>query len=169
MTNKKILIYGYGNPGRQDDGLGNEFVNLIENWVRENKILNISTDSNYQLNIEDSEVISNYDTVIFVDASEEAIEEYYFSVVEPSVLHIEFTMHAVSPSFVVNLCQEIYKKTPEVFLLHIKGYKWDFEESISENAILNLNKAFTFLTSLLNSKADMKSHAKKPLAVYFNN
>ena len=28
--NKKILIYGYGNPGRMDDGLGNQLIDLLD-------------------------------------------------------------------------------------------------------------------------------------------
>lgn len=34
----KILIYGYGNPGRQDDGLGNEFIKRMEKWVRSEEL-----------------------------------------------------------------------------------------------------------------------------------
>ncbi len=30
----KILNYGYGNSGRQDDGPGNEFIKRMEEWVR---------------------------------------------------------------------------------------------------------------------------------------
>lgn len=166
---EKILIYGYGNPGRYDDGLGNEFVNKIENWIKENNITNIDVDSNYQLNIEDAEVISHYDKVIFVDASEEPIDDFYFSYVEASDAHIEFTMHAVSTSFVVDLCQKIYNKTPEVYLIHIKGYVWDFEEKITEEAMNNLNKAFDFITDKLINKVDLKSIAKKPLKLFTNN
>ena len=28
-----ILIYGYGNPGRQDDGLGPTLVDALETWL----------------------------------------------------------------------------------------------------------------------------------------
>jgi Ni,Fe-hydrogenase maturation factor len=33
----KILVYGFGNPGRQDDGLGIFFVNEFEKWVLKKK------------------------------------------------------------------------------------------------------------------------------------
>ena len=42
----KVLVYGYGNPGREDDALGNELVEMINAWTKEHKILNIETDSN---------------------------------------------------------------------------------------------------------------------------
>jgi len=34
----EILIYGYGNSGRQDDGLGNEFIKRMEKWVRSEEL-----------------------------------------------------------------------------------------------------------------------------------
>ena len=54
MPQPKILVYGYGNPGRQDDGLGISLVEMIEDWKNKKKLSYIETDSNYQLNIEDA-------------------------------------------------------------------------------------------------------------------
>ena len=61
---KKVLIYGYGNPGRQDDALGILLVEKMELWAKENGLGFIDFDSNYQLNIEDAMAISEYDIVI---------------------------------------------------------------------------------------------------------
>ncbi|NJK85082.1 MAG: hypothetical protein HC906_03035 [Bacteroidales bacterium] len=36
-TPPDILIYGYGNPGRQDDGLGVLLCERLLKWVHENK------------------------------------------------------------------------------------------------------------------------------------
>ena len=47
----KVLVYGYGNPGRQDDALGIEMANMIEQWAKKHKIGNIEVDTNYQLNV----------------------------------------------------------------------------------------------------------------------
>jgi len=68
---KRVLIYGYGNPGRQDDGLGNEMVNMIQKWIETHHLTCMETDSNYQLNIEDAEKIAPWDIVVFVDATKE--------------------------------------------------------------------------------------------------
>ena len=51
---RKILVYGYGNPGRQDDGLGVALVEELEQWVATEKIPGLDFDSNYQLNAEDA-------------------------------------------------------------------------------------------------------------------
>jgi hypothetical protein len=54
-------------------------------------------------------------------------------------------MLAVSPAFVVNLCNDIYGKFPECFLIHIKGYEWDFQEGLTDAAKANLQKAVDFV------------------------
>lgn len=141
----KILIYGYGNPGRQDDALGVKLAENIEQWIIEENIKGVETDCNYQLNIEDADRISQSDFVIFADASTEQIDGFIFTEVNPDTSSVEFTMHAVSPAFVLDLCRKLYKKTPETYLLHIKGFEWGFEEKLSEGAMINLSKTTDFV------------------------
>ena len=142
------MIYGYGNPGRQDDGLGNLFIEETEKWAKEEGLDNLSFDSNYQLNIEDAANISEHDIVIFVDASLETIEDFLLTKITPSP-KVEFSMHAVSAAFVVKLCNDIYDKTPESFLLHLKGYEWDFKPGLTPKATENLDRALEFMKPLL--------------------
>jgi hydrogenase maturation protease len=142
---KKILIYGYGNPGRQDDALGILLTEKLEKWSAEQNISSIDTDSNYQLNIEDAAKIAEYDTVIFLDASMEEISDYLFTEVSPNDSRIEFTTHAASPAYILDLCGKLFHKTPDTFLLHIKGYEWELQEGISEQAAMNLAKAEAFI------------------------
>jgi len=141
----KTLIYGYGNPGRQDDGLGPACVEIIGEWIKEQNLNDIEIDCNYQLNIEDAERISGIDKVIFVDATIEPIEDIILTKVEPGNNYIEFTMHAVSPAYVLDLCQKIFHKNPETYLLHIKGYEFELIEELTPKAKQNLEKAVEFL------------------------
>ena len=138
------LIYGYGNPGRQDDGLGSAFVDRIQESIGNN----VQCDTNYQLNIEDAANIAEFDTVIFVDASKEDIEDFKFTEVTPSD-QVSFTMHAVSPAYVLHLCESIYKKSPKTYLLHIKGYEWEMREELTSKGKENLEKALEFLQTKL--------------------
>ncbi|MCF6170370.1 MAG: hydrogenase maturation protease [Bacteroidales bacterium] len=150
-TEKRILVYGYGNPGRQDDGLGVEMVKMIDAWIEKHGISCMTSENNYQLNVEDAETISKMEYVVFVDASKEDIREYRFRKVEPSDKKLEFTMHAVSPAYVLNLSKELFDKTPETYILAIKGYEWDFSENLSDNAKLNLEQAYQFLIRKLSN------------------
>ena len=144
----QILIYGYGNPGRQDDGLGIVLTQKLEVWASENQITGIAFDSNYQLNIEDAAAIAEKDLVIFADASEEDIEDFCLSRVDGSS-KVSFTTHAASPGYIVQLCKELFQKEPLVFLLHIKGYEWAFQEGLSERGRANLDQAFEYMLTLL--------------------
>ena len=144
----RILIYGYGNPARQDDGLGVALTNQIEDWVLENQLTGFEFENNYQLNIEDATAIADKDLVIFADASEEDIADFCLSNVDGST-KLAFTTHAASPGYIVHLCKELFQKEPLVLLLHIKGYKWAFQEGLSERAIENLDQAVEYLKTLL--------------------
>ena len=148
---KKILFYGYGNPGRQDDALGICFIEQMETWVEENGYKNIFFDSNYQLNIEDADTISGYDIVFFVDASMEQLEGFDISEVEFSNAQVEFTMHAISPGVVLSLCEQIYDKVPQTYLIHIKGFEWEleFDKGLTLKAENNLQDTLNFMQEKL--------------------
>ncbi|MBN2683052.1 MAG: hydrogenase maturation protease [Bacteroidales bacterium] len=165
----KILVYGYGNPGRMDDGLGNAVIEQLEEWAENEGITNIDFDSNYQLNIEDADTISPYETVIFVDASEEPIEGFILTEVDSSDAKIEFTMHAVSTSYILDLCKKMYKKAPKTYLLHIKGYEWEFAEELSEQAKENLKNALDFLKNILKNPETIQDNLSKGTTGFWNN
>ena len=142
---QKTLVYGYGNVGRKDDGLGVLAANAIEQWAKTENFSWLDVETNYQLNIEDAEIISNYDVVYFVDASLEEIEDVSVTEVSPDDNKIEFSMHAVSPAYVLKLCKDMFKKSPKTFLVHLKGYDWDFVEGLSPQGEDTLEKGISAL------------------------
>lgn len=159
---EKIYIYGFGNPGRQDDGLGNAMVEKLHAWVQSENMQGFEFDSNYQLNIEDAHAIHDKDLVIFIDASTEDISNFKFSSVDGTT-QVAFTTHTASPGFIISLCREIFKKIPPTYLLHIKGNSWEFKEGLSGIAIENLELAFEDLKNKLKSPGHLISNFK-----YFN-
>jgi hydrogenase maturation protease len=144
----KVLVYGYGNPGRQDDGLGIALVEKLEEWAIQQRLDQIEFENNYQLNIEDAEAISGKDLVIFADASEEEIDDFCLSEVDGKG-KLAFTTHSASPGYILKLCEELFQRTPRVLLIHIKGYEWDFKEGISVRGMENLERAFWALQGFL--------------------
>jgi hydrogenase maturation protease len=150
----KILIYGFGNPGRQDDGLGNAFVERMEQWVNYRGLEGFEFDSNYQLNIEDAAGISDKDLVVFADASVEDIEDFILTQVDADT-KVAFTTHAASPGYIVQLCRDIYNRIPPTYLLHIKGYEWHFREGLTGKAVENLEKAVDMMKRKLQNPEDM--------------
>ena len=69
------LIFAIGNPGREDDGLGFEFVNRLS--CSNHHDLHHA----YQLNIEDAELFSQYKEVFLVDAAKNCEGEFSLDLV----------------------------------------------------------------------------------------
>jgi hydrogenase maturation protease len=145
----RILVYGFGNPGRQDDGLGPALVGMVE----EERLPGITTDCNYQLQIEDAVAVSEHDAVIFVDASCVGEEPFTFTELEPSN-DITFTTHTMSPASVLALCHELYSKSVRAYLLAIRGYEWEPVEGLSPMAGKNLDLACRFIKSRIREVMD---------------
>lgn len=158
----KILIYACGNPSRQDDGLGILFCNYIDEWANEEQFGFIETDSNYQFNIEDSNNIREYGMIIFVDASFEDVSTYKMESIEPDN-KTDFTMHHITPQFVLYLSEKLFSAKPRAYLLHLKGYDWKLDEEMTEEAKKNLETAVKDVTLWLKKLHDdsKKSNNKK--------
>ncbi len=129
-----------GNSGRQDDGLGWAFADA----VKKDDLFKGKLFYAYQLNIEDADLITRTDTVIFVDASQEELENgFEFSPCQPS-LDIEFTTHALRSESVVHLCNSLFNHFPKAYLLKIQGYEWELGEEMTKTAKNNLQKAVEY-------------------------
>lgn len=142
---EKVLVYGIGNVGRQDDGLG---VRLVERLEEAGFSDAVTLEANYQLNVEDALLISEYDLVIFADASVEEVAPFSVRPVMPEP-HFGFSSHALNMSGVLSLCNELYGRKPRTFLLEIPGYEWEIKETLSEKAQSNLENAFLSLKEAL--------------------
>ncbi len=138
------LIYGYGNPGRQDDGLGPALVEELEKWLPPALRPRVTLDSNYQLNAEDALAMSAHDLVIFADATKEGESPFIFRPLMPEAT-IAFSTHSMAPGAVLALCEELYNKHPVAYLLTIRGYSWEPNEPMTSEATANLAAALEFM------------------------
>jgi hydrogenase maturation protease len=137
----RILVLGYGNPGRQDDGLGPAVAAGIDGlgWP------NITAYDNYQLNIEDALEVAEHDVVWFVDAAKAGPSPYDVRDLS-AASSIEFTSHVVRPEAILAIARQYYGKSPQAFLLAIRGYQFEFVEELTAGAVDNLRVALTMLT-----------------------
>lgn len=140
----KVLIYGYGNPGRLDDGLGTLFAHRIEP-----EAMGTTIEADYQLNVEDASLLAEHDIVLFVDASVSGPAPFSFSRIRPKA-STSFTSHSVAPEGLLELSAQIFHRHPQAYLLGIRGYDFDeFGEKLTAGADANLRAALDFVTSLL--------------------
>lgn len=155
------LIYGIGNVGRQDDGLGWAFVDWLE---AEAVFPKAEIRRHYQLHLEDADLISGKDRVLFVDATKDAsVSSFSWEPAEPK-LDFSFTSHAISVPSVMATCQQCFDRVPEVFVLAIRGYAWELGMGLTAQATDNLDRAGQWVASRVSpaSKVSRVRLASRP-------
>jgi hydrogenase maturation protease len=135
-----ILVYGYGNPGRGDDGLGPALVAALEPLG----VAGLTCESDYQLAVEDAATLAEYDVVVFVDADANGPEPFWFDRVQAS-RELSFSSHSATPGQVVGLAREMFGAQVKAYALGIRGYRFgELGDSLSEPARANLALALAF-------------------------
>ena len=137
----RILIYGYGNPGRLDDGLGPALADAVEKLG----LPGVDVESNYQLQAEDAHTVAGYDAVIFADADINGKEPFDFRSIRSGV-QTSFTSHSFEPQEVMKLAKELFGAKTRGYIIGIRGYEFnEFGEKISPKAAANLKKSVKFV------------------------
>jgi len=126
----------------------------------------VTTDADYQLNIEDAAHLAGFDRVVFVDASIDAVAPFAFREIRPGA-DIAFTSHSVSPESVLALCEDHFGGTPEAWVLAVRGYAFEFSEGITPRARDNFDQALDFLQGVLQGwkEGNMDSSVKTVLTI----
>lgn len=144
----KALIIGYGNPGRQDDGLGPSLIKRLEASGPESNYT-IDLQSNYQLTVEDAYDLQDYSLVVFVDACLDGESPFSFTEIRAQDDQA-LGSHSVLPESLLQLCVTLYQHQPKAYMLGIRGYEFDaFEESLSPQAQENCKAAYHHLCTWL--------------------
>ena len=153
-----VLVIGFGNPGRIDDGLGPAVIEALEKLAIEG----VDLDADYQLIVEDAAEVSAHKVVVFADAAETGPEPFYFRPVEPKH-ELGFSSHGCEPGQVMALAQELFGAKTKGYILGIRGYEFnEFREELSDKARANLAAATEFLVKVLRSR-DFEAVAEKKI------
>ena len=141
----RVLVIGYGNPGRLDDGLGPAFASAVERAELEG----VSVDADYQLTVEDAAAAAEHDVVIFADAAVSGPEPLFFERIEPAN-QVTFSTHSVQPPSVLGLVRDMFESDTVGYALGIRGYEFnEFGERLSERAASNLARALEIFLPLI--------------------
>jgi hydrogenase maturation protease len=142
---RRVLVYGYGNPGRLDDGLGPAVIEALDGAIPPG----VTLDSNYQLSVEDAALVAEHEVVVFVDADATGPAPFWFDALEPTD-DVSFSSHSLSPGAVLGLSRGALGGTAAGYVLGVRGYEFDeFAERLSEGARRNLDAALAFLRRAL--------------------
>lgn len=137
----RILVLGYGNPGRRDDGLGPALAEAIAAQAPPG----VTALADYSLQVEHAPLVAEHAAVVFADAAVSGPEPFIFRRVDPAA-DTSFTTHSVSAAGLLALAGEHFGGAPAAYVLAIRGHEFDeFGERLSSRAQANLDAALAFL------------------------
>jgi len=114
----RILILGYGNPLRTDDGLGWRAAELLSSQFLADEV---QVQTCHQLLPEMVDMIGQVEATIFIDAAQDGEPgELRCERVLPEAVPARFT-HQLSPAAMLAWSQKLYGRCPQAFLVSVCG------------------------------------------------
>jgi hydrogenase maturation protease len=142
MGSPRILVFGYGNPSRGDDGLAPALLDLLDG-----NGCDCLTD--FQLQVEHALDLKDRELVLFVDASVSCPTPFQLARLAPA-RDPSYTTHAVSPSAVLEVYRRLHgEQPPPCYLLSIRGDRFELGEGLSPAALVRLEQAQDLIARLL--------------------
>jgi hydrogenase maturation protease len=163
---KNLLMLGYGNPDREDDGVAwhilralTEKLGLIppdsyEDEFPESSAIDFAF--YLQLTPEMAEEVAEYKYVCFIDAHTGNIPEPVRLIeVESEFQNSPFTHH-LTPQSLISMCETIYGKKPDAALLSVLGYRFLFSEALSKETAKLVPQAVDLIWDWMNTRSILK-------------
>jgi len=160
-TPPRVLIIGYGNLSRRDDGVAyhaiarlRQRLNLPPYEQVEDEILDGEADLVmlllHQLAAELVETLKDFDTVVFVDAHVQAAdwEPVHWQEIVPAY-QPSLVTHHLRPAALLALCTSLYGRTPQGYVLSILGHDFDFGDELAPDTSARCDQAVNRLMELL--------------------
>jgi hydrogenase maturation protease len=132
---RAVLVIGYGNELRRDDGLGPKIASAIEQrWLPGLRVITC-----HQLTPELADPVSGAGAVIFIDAAVEggAVEVRPLS---PAPLPY-LRAHRISPAALLGLARSVYGKCPPAWWITARAFDMGFGEGLTARAQANMSRA----------------------------
>jgi hydrogenase maturation protease len=148
MGGNRILVIGFGNPGRGDDGLGPALAERLEAL----HLPGVTVESDYQLAVEHASLAAEHEIVVFVDAALDAGAPFYFRPLTAAPSSPGFTSHGISPAEVLYVAGACYGSCPAGYLLGIRAHEVEaFREGLSCGAEQDLALALKHVQRFISS------------------
>jgi len=142
----RLLIIGYGNPLRGDDGIGPAAADRLRDLLDNRSVDVVSL---HQLTPELAQPISLAERIVFIDA---AVGPAPGSIVErkiePSDLPRAFTHHA-TPEGLLAMARSLYGRAPQATLMTVTAAQFEFGSGLSPVATTAVAALVERISSLL--------------------
>lgn len=140
-----MLVIGFGNPAREDDGIGPWIAEQLEERLGREERAGVTIDADYQLTVEDAAAAAEHDVVVFVDASVEGDGPFSLTEVAP-VSEVSFSSHSVTPAAVLGLAHDLFGAPTKGYVLAVRGFSFEmFTEGMTDGGRKNAAEAFDYL------------------------
>ncbi|HTX18669.1 MAG TPA: hydrogenase maturation protease [Bacteroidota bacterium] len=141
---KKVLVIGYGNALRSDDGVGP----WVAEQVASHHLPGVDVKTYHQLGVELAADLVEYRAVIFVDASHG--EEHHLGRIVPEGNSPGFLPgHSTDPLSLCQLAREVYGAEFDVHVFGVPGERFEFGSRLSPEAESRGREAVDRILSLL--------------------
>jgi hydrogenase maturation protease len=125
----KVLIIGYGNPLRSDDGLGWHASRLI---ARELAGHDLEVITCHQLTPELAEPLSQASQAVFIDADAGGEPgEIHLRELQPQAPASSALTHSCSPAGLLASSARLYGRCPHAVVITVSAQTFDFGDSLS--------------------------------------
>lgn len=141
----RVVVLGWGNASRGDDGLGPLLLARVEALGRPN----VRAIEDFQLQLEHALDLDGADLVLFLDAGKGTPAPFSFYETHPR-LGLTHTSHAMAPEAVLDVHTRVLGRTPPpAFVLAIRGEDFELGTGLGEVATERLELAWDFLRPLI--------------------
>jgi hydrogenase maturation protease len=159
--NTRILIIGFGNIYCRDDGVGFYIVNALR---RRMGLPELGPDEDgmddldhgfdtlllHQLVPEVSQILANYQNVLFVDAHTGSIQEDVRIIPVQEEYGFHAVTHQMSPGMLLATTRKVHGSAPTGYLVSIKGESFDFQFGLSDGCRARADRAVQKILDLAN-------------------
>ncbi|MGQ9814037.1 MAG: hydrogenase maturation protease [Candidatus Roseilinea sp.] len=139
---KSALIIGYGNPDREDDGVGWRIVERLAARLPGAAIAQSILDPQpredipsllvaLQLVPEMAETVARYERVCFVDAHTGAYPNDLNIAETQAIFQSSPFTHHLTPDTLLALTRAAYDRAPEGMVISVRGYQFGFKQTLS--------------------------------------
>jgi hydrogenase maturation protease len=145
-----VLVIGYGNPLREDDGIGWRVVEEVENYQWAIVNCQLSTVATHQLLPELAEEVSEAELVIFVDAS---VEGEPGAIAVQELMPVEQEMgaftHHFDPAGLLGYARDLYGRFPRAYLVTVTAVSLGYGEGLSPPVVATLPDVLQQIKTLI--------------------
>jgi len=145
----RVVVFGWGNDARGDDGLGPLLLERVANAG----LAGVTTIEDYQLQIEHAIDLDGAEAALFLDAGKETPAPFAFAEIAPR-RDASHTTHALSPEAVLDVYQRTFRRAPPPsFALAVRGDRFELGEGLTPAAQDRLEEAWAFVQALMRERS----------------